>query len=384
MTTQNLNTKDLFNLLKQNFEYFSYVNKIDIYKNVTFIEIKTDLLFFALELAENGNIELVFRNNETLKIFTEFFHYPFEKGTMLYVGDLCVNHLFHTTNHYKTDAYHILLARTREILDKCLSIGKEPYLYLNISVDILKKINEATQLQLKNNLYFDMDNFMRGKLLSITETLHKIKDKELSIARFGDGKINCMITENGCSFQKHHWGLLQELRDINLQEDDLLLCYPSLLVENNWWQSYWGKNWARCKFFLQRNIYGDSFITRPQGFHMYGQHLTKLWKEIWWNKRVCFITGEGSRLNANHIIFDNIKDVDYIYSKPNNAYDDIDNIVEKCRQKQNVDMFLIALGPTGTVLASRLFKLGYRALDIGHLNNSYDNVFSNALRPECQ
>lgn len=56
--------------------------------------------------------------------------------------------------------------------------------------------------------------------------------------------------------------------------------------------------------------------------------------------------------------------------------------MEKCLQEKEVDMFLIALGPTGTVLASRLFHKNLRALDIGHLNNSYDTVFLNSVRPE--
>ncbi|WP_413772750.1 GT-D fold domain-containing glycosyltransferase [Acinetobacter sp. ANC 4169] len=51
-------------------------------------------------------------------------------------------------------------------------------------------------------------------------------------------------------------------------------------------------------------------------------------------------------------------------------------------RKKNVDMFLIALGPTGTVLSARLHQYGLRGLDVGHLNNSYDTVFLNKVRPE--
>ena len=35
-------------------------------------------------------------------------------------------------------------------------------------------------------------------------------------------------------------------------------------------------------------------------------------------------------------------------------------------------MFLIALGPTATILAYDLYKLGYQALDIGHVDLEYE------------
>lgn len=138
---------------------------------------------------------------------------------------------------------------------------------------------------------------------------------------------------------------MRELREISPSESDLLVCYPSLMVEEPWWHYFWSRYWARCKFYITKDIYGDSFITRPEGFHQYGEELANVWKEILAGKKVCFVTGEGSRLNA---------------------YEDIDNVMKKCiaAKDSGVDMFLIALGETGTVLAYRLHKLGYQALDI--------------------
>lgn len=63
-------------------------------------------------------------------------------------------------------------------------------------------------------------------------------------------------------------------------------------------------------------------------------------------------------------------------------YTEIDDVMKQCIEQKQVDLFLIALGPTGTVLAARLHHRGFRALDIGHLNNSYDTVFLNQMRPE--
>ena len=35
-------------------------------------------------------------------------------------------------------------------------------------------------------------------------------------------------------------------------------------------------------------------------------------------------------------------------------------------------LILIALGPTATILAYDLYKLGYRAIDIGHIDIEYE------------
>ena len=43
-----------------------------------------------------------------------------------------------------------------------------------------------------------------------------------------------------------------------------------------------------------------------------------------------------------------------------------------------IHKYLIALGPTATVLAYDLFKLGYQSIDIGHLDIEYEWFLRNA------
>ncbi len=59
----------------------------------------------------------------------------------------------------------------------------------------------------------DMASVYHNRFLSIRETLIVIKEHELSVARFGDGKYGGMVTDKGCIFQKHDWKLMQELRE---------------------------------------------------------------------------------------------------------------------------------------------------------------------------
>ena len=87
-------------------------------------------------------------------------------------------------------------------------------------------------------------------------------------------------------------------------------------------------------------------------------------------------------MNPEHEIFDTSTSSAIILSRNKDAYSDGERIVEECKKRKNVDIFLFALGPAGTILAYRLSQLGLRGLDVGHLNNSFDNVFCKGPRPE--
>lgn len=372
------------NVFKEKFANHPFIKKVAFYQNLVFLEVKTDTIFFALDFWENGTIELVFRDEVTPSRFTTYFSYPFAKRAILFKEGQCVHSLLMDIDIYYQQINETMIAElAKRIIDKFLQVGKDVALQSEISNSLLKGLHDQISLQVTNDIFIDMANFFHGKLLSIKETVQLIHDKELSISRYGDGEIMVMLSKNGPGFQKHDWKLMRELREINLSNNDLLVCYAGLVPEEIWWDRFWTKYWAKCKFFLQREIYGDALITRPEAFHLYGQEIVNLWKRIWQNKNVCFVTGEGSLMNTNHIMFNNINSTKFIYTQPRNCYECIDEIFNQCKQQMNVDMFLIALGPTGTILANRLYQAGYRALDIGHLNNSYDTVFKNFPMPEA-
>ena len=44
-------------------------------------------------------------------------------------------------------------------------------------------------------------------------------------------------------------------------------------------------------------------------------------------------------------------------------------------------LILIALGPTASILAYDLYKLGYQAIDIGHIDLEYEWYLRNCTRP---
>lgn len=73
-------------------------------------------------------------------------------------------------------------------------------------------------------------------------------------------------------------------------------------------------------------------------------------------------------------LFDNVSSIERIVCPAINAYEKIDKIENGVMKntKQREKLILIALGPTATVLAYRLARRGYWALDIGHIDIEYE------------
>lgn len=373
MTTNDLK-KNIEKILKGNI----YIFKIDIFKDIVYIDVKDDYLYFGLDIDLNQDIFIISRNLETQKILSIVFKSILPKKKLIFSKEKNIDSLGLGSNGLNLE----LALNT--IMEKILF--NEYYIsqkYSYNSYNSIEKNNNYLISTVSAKVFLDFSKNLMNKYLSMFDTLDLIEKENLSLIRFGDGEIKCMVTTKGCFFQEHNSYLMQELRDLCEKDiDGLLVCFPPLLIESEFWRNFWSNFWPLTKFYLKNKIIGDAMITRPEIFLNYGEASIKKWKRIWNNKKVCFITGENSRFNHNHILFDNIKDYSMIHGKSINSYSHVDKILSECMSLQDVDIFLIALGPTGTVLGARLHKNGKRALDIGHLNNSYDTVYANAAMPE--
>lgn len=106
------------------------------------------------------------------------------------------------------------------------------------------------------------------------------------------------------------------------------------------------------------------------------------WKSVWNERKIVFVTGEGSRFNFKHILFDNIAESEVVLSSATHAIRDIPRLLGELSKKDKDVLFLISLGPAATILAYELTLLGYQAIDIGHITSCYDAVFHGAPSPE--
>lgn len=107
----------------------------------------------------------------------------------------------------------------------------------------------------------------------------------------------------------------------------------------------------------------------------------QLYRELWSGLDITVVTGKGSRFDLIPEMFDTIKSVKYVYTKAVDAYDEIDDLREKLA-KDTSDLIILSLGPTATILASDLSKMGKWAIDLGHVASAYYNVFEGGKMPE--
>lgn len=231
------------------------------------------------------------------------------------------------------------------------------------------------------------------KVATIEETVDLIANSRASICRFGDGEFSIMM---GCSRQgfQHQDDRLAErlIQVMKSNEADCLIAIADNYGSLNRY-SEMSKNEIRyymtdevrkdhLKYFDLDRKYYNAYITTP--YMLYGDRDTdnprirfEALKSIWDKKNIVIVEGRLSRLGVKNDLFANARTINRILCPPEHAFDryeEILNAAQKAGEKYKKDDFLyiIALGPTATVLAYDLYKLGYQALDLGHIDNDYE------------
>ena len=97
-----------------------------------------------------------------------------------------------------------------------------------------------------------------------------------------------------------------------------------------------------------------------------------------------FVIGEGSHWVNEKRLFSNVLDAKYLVTKGKSTYDEYEEIITQIKNFNQEWLILLAIGPTSTVLAYELSKVGYQALDIGHLPNCYLQAIGERESPEIE
>ena len=90
------------------------------------------------------------------------------------------------------------------------------------------------------------------------------------------------------------------------------------------------------------------------------------------------IEGAQSRLGVGNDLFANCASMERILCPPENAYTQYNAILQETKKVAETKLILISLGPAAKILAYDLFKLGYRVIDIGHIDMEYEMFLRNA------
>ncbi|MBZ9625179.1 GT-D fold domain-containing protein [Clostridium sp. FP2] len=241
---------------------------------------------------------------------------------------------------------------------------------------------------------FILDDYERNlpKVLTTTETLELIMKNKSSICRYGDGEFDICNQENKLDpYQRPSDKLTSRLTEIILSPScsKIIVCIPPFNSKYNniknyygklsFWQWYWLNKYSKIKPLLNKEIYGNSFVSRNAVF--YENNLSTI-KCLWDNRDVVFVYGRNGRFDIHSNLFNSIKKYSVIHVSPVNAFEEYDDILEKCIKFDKQSLFLIAAGPTATVLAYDLSSFGYQALDVGHLPNCYEQYLGHIVSPE--
>lgn len=223
------------------------------------------------------------------------------------------------------------------------------------------------------------------KILNTNNSIDELLNEKRGICRFGDGEETIMRGES-IGFQKADDTLSKKLKEIIADEN--APCYIGIPDEINltdfpmqtrksqfywtWYLLSFRKHWINL--INPQIIYLTVNVTRP--YMRYEDKTSSIdyfnkIRTLWDNKNILIVEGKSSRLGIGNDLFSKSK-IKRIICPEKDAFDKYDEIfTEICKHDIKTPVFL-ALGPTATVLAYELCKIGYLAYDIGHIDIEYE------------
>lgn len=257
----------------------------------------------------------------------------------------------------------------------------------NIIITLRYKIRYGSTVEWYNFWYIVLRK--KGKIMpqvaSIDETIRKIIDDRCSVSRFGDGEVLLTNPEKEIRFQKGDPLLAKRLTEVlQSHEEGHIVCISDAFRDlyrynrksRRFWRTHfylYGSWWDRL--LVAGRKYYNTFVTRPYMDFARKEDSARWFRDmkgIWENRNIVFIEGEKSRLGVGNDLFDNARSIRRILCPPKDAFERMEDIKREACKVEKGALFLIALGPTATVLAYDLFKAGYQAIDVGHVDVEYE------------
>lgn len=256
--------------------------------------------------------------------------------------------------------------------------------------------NIQSNLNFQNNVGYELHDWLKKdrqeyypNIRPAEDAIDKIVNEGKSLARFGDGEFTTIAGRVRHRFQNEPDEQLgQRLKEVLQSDEENLLIgiadnYGSL--EKYTEQA---KREIRCYLSSQvrkehleilspEKTYYDAYVTRP--YVMYADNQTdapagrfKNLSRIWANRKCIIVEGSQTRMGVGNDLFDSAAKICRILAPAENAFRRYSDILECCFRQPKDSLFLLALGPTATVLAYDLCKAGYQAVDVGHVDLEYE------------
>ncbi len=212
------------------------------------------------------------------------------------------------------------------------------------------------------------------------ETARKVAEG-CGLARFGDGECNIAWLERA-AFDNYDALLSQRLRSIaDSDHDGLLIGMPDVfsdsskhrLCEPNFWRKF--ENLLSVKLDHSREYYSTFFsrpdvcarregvpITKPESAARVDPGYWEVVQRIWDRRRICVVNFHADL--CKHALFANASSVEFVETPRRNAWKHYDQILRGCTALRP-ELYILSIGPVGTVLAHDLHLEGRWAIDFG-------------------
>ena len=235
---------------------------------------------------------------------------------------------------------------------------------------------------------FKQEELFDITVMSIDETLDELLATDKSLVRFGDGEFS-LINGNSIAYQEYQEDLAQEMREILInadKEDNVLVCLPEIFeifkgnfLQNKDSENFWKNELDYHGRFFQdickAKRYGSAWISRPyinsEDKSKVATHFEKI-KELFAGKDILIVEGATTRAGVGNDLFNNVRSIKRIICPSHHAFSKVDAIQQTVLNHAAGRLILLMLGPTAKILAYRLSRLGYRALDLGHIDSEYE------------
>lgn len=231
--------------------------------------------------------------------------------------------------------------------------------------------------------------FQQFQFLNVFDSIQYIIDNRCSLSRYGDGELCMMDTCKSIGFQKSDEKLRERLIEVVYATDapNHKIGFPYTFIDISgtfiYASDFWGDIVAKhadewVKYFRKDVLYLDSLVSRFFKDYIDYDRSTKqlnMLKQIWNDRDIVIVEGSQSRTGIGNDLYDNAKTVQRIIGHAKDAFSHYDEMVSAITNNvkpEDEKLLLLSYGPTATVLAYDLAKLGYQAIDIGHLDIEYE------------
>ena len=223
-------------------------------------------------------------------------------------------------------------------------------------------------------------------VMTYEECVNFVLSHRASISRFGDGELG-VIYGYTLGFQDKNEKLGTKLCQVlEMDAENLLICLPDTFqnlerynkVEQDFWNAHHYFNRRKWLRFLKNGKrYGNTYLSRFYSME-FNKELSAnriiLLNKLWNNRDKIFVEGKDTKMGVGNDLFDNARSIRRILCPSKDAFDKYDQILDKVLEmsRNGNDLFILALGPTATVMAADLCKAGVQALDMGHMDIEYE------------